>query len=94
MGTHYRLCNATVENLSREAEGYGFEHYERMAELAKSIKGHMIISINDHPDIRAVFSGLPVIEIDYQYTVGGSAKPSDCVELVFGNWPEQPVPRG
>ncbi len=74
--------------------GFGFEHYERMAELAKSIKGHMIISINDHPDIRAVFSDLPAIEIDYQYTVGGSGKPSDCVELVFGNWPERPVPRG
>jgi len=65
-----------------------------MAELASSIKGHMIIRINDHPDIRAVFSGLPVIEIDYQYTVGGSGKASDCVELAFGNWPEQPCATG
>jgi len=81
-----------------QTEGYGvefgFEHYERMAELARSIKGHMIISINDHPDIRAVFSDLPVIEIDYQYTVGGNGKPSDCVELVFGNWEETPTPKG
>lgn len=65
-----------------------------MAELARSIKGHMIISINAHSDICAVFSGLPIIEIDYQYTVGGSAKPSDCVDLVFGNWPEQPCTTG
>ncbi|UTW12923.1 DNA adenine methylase [Marinobacterium rhizophilum] len=81
-----------------QTEGYGvpfgFDHYERMAELAATIKGQMIISINDHPDIRAVFSKLQVIEIDYQYTVGGNGKPTDCVELVFGNWKDQPKPRG
>jgi DNA adenine methylase len=65
-----------------------------MAELAATIKGQMIISINDHPDIRAVFSKLSLIEIDYQYAVGGNGKPTDCVELVFGNWKDTPVPRG
>jgi DNA adenine methylase len=81
-----------------QTEGYGvqfgFDHYERMAEVAATIKGQMIISINDHPDIRAVFSKLQVIEIDYQYTVGGKGKPTDCVELVFGNWKEKPKARG
>ena len=74
-----------------KTEGYGvpfgFEHYEALADLAKSIQGHMIISINDHQDIRRVFSGLPFIEIDYQYIVGGPINASDCKELVFGNWP-------
>ncbi|GAA4650516.1 DNA adenine methylase [Kistimonas scapharcae] len=73
-----------------QTEGYGvafpFEHYERLAELAGSIEGRMIISINDHPDIRRVFNGLFIREIDYRYTVGGSHNPSDCVELVYGNW--------
>lgn len=45
-----------------------------MASLATSIQGHMIISINDHPDIRQVFADLHVVEVDYQYTVGGSDK--------------------
>ena len=45
-----------------QTEGYGVEfrvdHYERMAELAADIKGSMVISINDHPDIKAVFKEL------------------------------------
>jgi DNA adenine methylase len=82
-----------------QTEGYGvdfgFEHYERMAELAKSMQGNLIISINDHPDIRQVFSDLPVVEVDYQYTVGGAEKRSDCVELIYGNWPDGvPKPKG
>jgi len=81
-----------------QTEGYGvpfgFEEYEEMAHLAQTIKGNMIISINDHPDIRQVFANLPVVEVDYQYTVGGSDKASDCVELIYGNWKEHPKPRG
>ncbi|WP_422459109.1 DNA adenine methylase [Endozoicomonas sp. ALB115] len=73
-----------------QTEGYGvefdFEHYERMAALAKTMKGRMIISINDHPDIRSVFSNMFLKEIDYQYTVGGGGRQKDCVELVYGNW--------
>lgn len=73
-----------------QTEGYGvpfgFDQYERMAELAKTIKGKLIISINDHPDIREVFKGLKVKEVEYKYTVGGGDKLSDCVELVYGNW--------
>ncbi|WP_257274261.1 DNA adenine methylase [Endozoicomonas sp. SESOKO4] len=74
-------------------EGYGvdfaFENYERMAELAKSIQGRMIISINDHPDIRSVFDGLFIREVDYKYTVGGPQNTSDCVELIYGNWEQE-----
>lgn len=74
-----------------ETEGYGvefgWEHYQRLADLARSIQGQMIISINDHPNIRALFAGLPLVEVDYQYTVGGSDKPSSCVELIYGTWP-------
>jgi DNA adenine methylase len=51
----------------------------------------MIISINDHADIRAIFGHLPCKEIDYEYTVGGSERASSCVELVLGNW-ENGVP--
>ncbi|MBL4781655.1 MAG: DNA adenine methylase [Porticoccaceae bacterium] len=73
-----------------QTEGYGVEfdwpHYLRLHELMKSIEGTMIISINDHPDIRALFDGVPVKEVDYAYTVGGSDKPSKAVELIYGNW--------
>lgn len=82
-----------------QTEGYGvefgWEHYVRMAELAKSIEGTMIISINDHPDIRELFADLPVVEVDYAYTVGGAANKTECVELIYGTWPDGvPQPRG
>jgi DNA adenine methylase len=81
-----------------QTEGYGvpfgFEQYQEMAGLAKSIKGNMIISINDHPDIREAFSDLHVVEVDYNYTLGGGDRRSECVELIYGNWNEVPIARG
>ena len=46
----------------------------------------MIISINDHPEIREVFDGMFRWEIDYQYIVGGSNNPCQVTELIYGNW--------
>lgn len=70
-----------------ETEGYGvefsFENYELLAELARSIQGKMIISINDHPDIRRVFDGLAVKVVDHSYTVGGGQRATKCQELIF-----------
>ena len=71
--------------------GYGndfsFDQYELMAKLAKSIKGKMIISINDHPDIRTCFTGLNFHEVELRYTVGGSKKGvKKSKELIFMNY--------
>lgn len=74
-----------------QVEGYGvgfpWEEYEALARMAGEIEGQMIISINDHPDIRALFDGWPVVEIDHKYTVGGGGNEQRCVELVYGTWP-------
>lgn len=63
---------------------FGFEHFELMAELAKTIDGSMLISINDHPGIRRVFDGLSFKELDITYTVGGVNR-SDAKELLIWN---------
>ena len=59
-------------------EGYGvdfgLEQYDLMAELAKSIKGKMIISVNDIPEMRKAFSGLPMQRFEISYTVGGAGR--------------------
>lgn len=85
--------DATVHYLDPpywETAGYGvefgFDQYERMAELAKSIKGKMIISINDHPDIRQVFADLSWDEVPITYTVGGSGRSAPTRELIIRNW--------
>jgi DNA adenine methylase len=83
-----------------QTEGYGVEfglaEYEEMARLSQTIQGKMLISINDHPDIRQVFSHLPVLEMDHAYTVGGAGNATPCTELLFGTWDGGvvPEPRG
>lgn len=73
-----------------ETEGYGagfpFEEYEKLLELVKTIKGKMIISINDHPDIRALFKGFDIQRIDYNYTLGGAGKGKKVGELIIKSW--------
>lgn len=60
-----------------QTEGYGVEfgmdQYEIMADLAKSVEGSLVISLNDHPDIRRVFDGLHMESLAIRYTVGGGA---------------------
>lgn len=73
-----------------QTEGYGvkfgFEQYERLAKLARTIKGKMIISHNDHPDIRALFDGMKITEANIKYTVGGVEKSPITTELIIQNW--------
>jgi DNA adenine methylase len=49
-------------------EGYGapfeFAEYEAMAALMRAAKGKVMVSINDHPDIRRAFDGFHMLELD------------------------------
>lgn len=72
-------------------EGYGvpfgLAEYDRMAELARSIKGRMIISVNDIPEMRSAFAGLRIDQVELTYTVGGGGRPdSKSRELIIRNW--------
>lgn len=71
-------------------EGYGvdfgIEQYDRMAELARTIKGKMVISVNDIPAMRKAFAGLTMDSVDITYTVGGQGKSNKTAELIIRNW--------
>lgn len=74
-----------------QTEGYGvefgFDQYIVMAEIAKSIKGKMIISVNDIPEMREVFSGLNISTTEISYTLSRQAdKRSLSKELIITNW--------
>lgn len=74
-----------------ETEGYGvdfgIEQYHQLAAAAKTIAGKMIISVNDHPEMRKVFDGLRVETTELKYTVGGQkANSGKSRELVIFNW--------
>lgn len=62
---------------------FGWEQYEKLAELSKTIQGKMIISINDHPEIRKLFAHMRVEEVKHSYSVGGGQRTQRCTELVL-----------
>jgi DNA adenine methylase len=73
-----------------QTEGYGIDfplsEYEQMARLAREMQGTIIISVNDHHDMRRIFDGLPTRTVDIEYTVGGAANAQAAKELIIGNW--------
>lgn len=81
-----------------ETEGYGvpfeWEQYVAMADLLRKIKGKAIVSINDHPDIRACFAGMHMEVIPITYTVGGGDRAVDRNELLIFSWDVLAEPAG
>ncbi|MGS4664856.1 DNA adenine methylase [Citrobacter farmeri] len=69
-------------------EGYGvefgLENYDHMAELARSIKGKMIISVNDIPEMRQAFKGLNIQTVCINYSLSGKSSPRQ--KLVICNF--------
>ncbi|WP_158781015.1 DNA adenine methylase [Pantoea sp. BAV 3049] len=51
---------------------FGMDQYVQMAELARTIKGKIIISVNDHPDMREAFKGLTIDTAVTTYSVGSN----------------------
>lgn len=75
-----------------QTEGYGvpfpFEEYLSMAEAMRAMKGKMMVSINDHPDIRRAFEGLHMLDLEITYSLGTDRTGRGATrELVITNWP-------
>jgi DNA adenine methylase len=75
-----------------QTQGYGvdfdFENYARMAEFMRRCKGRVMVSINDHPDIRRVFGGFHFESIEIRYSSANNRQgcPEASRELVILNW--------
>lgn len=74
-----------------KTEGYGvdfgLDNYLQMAGLARSMKGRMLVSVNDIPEMHEAFAGLNMESIDIRYTVGGGRSSNGVSrELVIRNW--------
>lgn len=71
-------------------EGYGVDfpigNYIRMAALARSIRGKMIISVNDIPEMRQAFKGLNIQSVDISYNLKVTGKATPRKELVICNY--------
>ena len=73
-----------------QTEGYGvpfeFAEYERMAEVMRTCKGKVMVSINDHPDIRQAFKDFHIMELNIKYAVANVEAQQTSKELVILNW--------
>jgi len=72
-----------------QTEGYGvpfpWPEYEAMAAAVRGLQGKAIVSLNDHPDIRACFAGMHMESLPIKYTVGGG-QGAERHELLIFNW--------
>ena len=67
---------------------FGMDQYELMADFMRRSKGKVMVSINDHPDIREVFAGFRFEELSIRYsnTNMRQAKAKVTGELVVMSW--------
>lgn len=65
---------------------FGFDHYERLAQLMASMAGKLILTINDHPDIRRVFKAFHMQQATIRYTVAAHDKRKASQELIIRSW--------
>jgi len=57
--------------------------FEAMAEQLMGLRGRFLLSINDHPDVRAIFTGFDFEEVETTYQVGGNDKAKRVGELII-----------
>lgn len=85
-----------------ETEGYGvpfaLEEYQAMADALRELRGRAVISLNDHPAMREVFSGFAIETVEITYTVGGNTggqdRSADRRELIIFSWARRPEDGG
>lgn len=81
-----------------QTEGYGvdfpFTEYEAMAQTLATMKGKAIVSLNDHPDIRACFGQFHMESLEIDYQVGGGDRLAARRELLIWSWDVQAEPAG
>lgn len=50
--------------------------FARLRDLLEAVEGRFILSINDHPEIRELFAGSAIEEVQLGYTVSGKVTPA------------------
>lgn len=69
---------------------YGADLFDRgqfdaMAAQLAGISGRFLLSLNDHPEVRRIFSQFAMVTLDVTYSVGGGDKTQHTTEVVISN---------
>jgi len=65
--------------------GFEYEQYELLADKMRTIKGKLILTINDHPDMQKLFGRFNIKTVNIKYTVGGNKGGKESKELIVMN---------
>lgn len=72
-----------------QTEGYGhafpWGEYQSLATVLRTLKGNAVITLNDHPDIRALLDWLPHEVVPIRYTIGGGSG-VERREVLYRTW--------
>ena len=53
---------------------FGKEDFTNLAEILGRIKGRFLLSINDTPEVRNIFSAFHLTEVSVSYSISASSK--------------------
>lgn len=59
------------------------DEFEAMAEQLAALQGRFILSLNDHPDVRAIFAGFHIEEVQTTYSIRGNDNAKKVGELII-----------
>ena len=65
---------------------FDWSQYELLAKAMVESKGKVMLSINDHPDIRALFKDFRITQLELAYTVGRDKTGKTSGDLVICTW--------
>jgi len=62
--------------------------FEEMAAQLGRLKGRFLLSLNDHPEVRQIFAGFHLTEVQTTYSVGSKKTLEEASrgELIIANW--------
>lgn len=67
------------------ADLFGRDQFPRMAAQLAQLQGRFLLSINDVPEVRRIFTGFAMTEVALIYSIGGGGHEVDARELVISN---------
>lgn len=88
-GTLFYLDPPYFGNESDYGKGaFARDRFAEMSEHLATIKGRLMISLNDRPEVREIFSSFPIAQVDLTYTVAGNGgKHVGEVVILYGKEP-------
>jgi DNA adenine methylase len=79
---YYGLTDYT----SQGSKPFNKEDHKRLRDCLSKIKGKFLLSINDHPEIRDLYSGFNIKSVDIRYSICRSDKSTLSQELLISNY--------